>query len=116
MKWLTILDTKLKPFIKWPDREVLWLSTPACYRALFGKKVVVDCFEIFIERPSNLEGRASTWSSYKHHNTVKVLLHIAPPGVVSFVSETWYSRVSDEYLTNNSGILNYLLPGDAVRL
>ena len=48
--------------------------TPACYRSSFGKKVVIiDCFEVFIERPFNLLGRASKWSSYKHHNSVKVL-------------------------------------------
>jgi len=53
----------------------LWLSTPACHRGSFGKKVgvIIDCFEIFIEHLSNLEGRASTWYSYKHHNTVDVL-------------------------------------------
>ena len=27
--------------------------------------------ELFIERPSNLEAQAQTWSSYKHHNTVE---------------------------------------------
>ena len=91
LKWLAILDTKLKPLIKWPEREVLWISIPACYRSSFGKKVVViiDCFEVVIERPSNLLGRASTWSSFKHHITVKVLLGITPCGVVSFVSEAW---------------------------
>ncbi len=58
LKWLVIMDTKLKPFIKWPDHEVLWISTPACYRSSFGEKVVVtiDCFEVFIESPSNLLG------------------------------------------------------------
>ncbi len=112
LKWLTMLDIKLKPLIKWPDRAMLWTSTPACYRASFGKKVVVilDCFEIFIERPSNLLARAST----KHHNTVKVLIGIAPQGVVSFVSDTRGGRVSDKYLTDHCGILNYLLPSDVV--
>jgi len=100
---------KLKPFIiKWPDLEVLWLSTPACYRASFVKKVagIITCFEIFIERPSNLEDRASTWSLYKHHNAVKVLLGIAPQEVVSFRSEAWNGSVSDTYFTNNSGSLD----------
>ena len=56
LKWLNILDVKLSPLIKWPEREALWISTPACYRASFGKKVVViiDCFEVFIERPHNI--------------------------------------------------------------
>ncbi len=42
----------------------------------FGKDVtiIVDCFEVFIERPSNLLAQAVTWSSYKHHNTIKILL------------------------------------------
>ena len=49
-------DIKLRLLIKWPEREVLWISTTACYRASFGKTVVViiDCFEVFIKRPFNL--------------------------------------------------------------
>ena len=47
--------------------------------------VVIDCFEVFIEPPSNLKARASTWSNYKHHNTVTVLLGITSQGVVSFI-------------------------------
>lgn len=69
---------------------------PECFRAEFGDKVavVIDCFEVFIERPSNLLARACTWSSYKHHNTVKLLIGIVPQEVVSFISDAWGARVS----------------------
>ena len=57
----------------------------------FGKRVtvIIDCFEVFIERPSNLLARAQTYSNYKSHNTVKVLIGITPQGTISFVSEAW---------------------------
>ena len=73
---------------------------------------MTDCFEIFIERPSGLEARAKTWSSYKHHNTVTFLIGITPQGAISFLSNGW--GVSDKYLTENSGFLNNLIPGDVV--
>ena len=52
--------------------------------------------------------------NYRHHNTVKILLGIAPQGVLSFVSEPWGGRVSDKYLTEHCGILDKLHPGDIV--
>ena len=51
---------------------------PVYFQYSFGKKVtvIIDCLEVFIEEPSNLLARAQTFSNYKHHNTIKILIAI----------------------------------------
>ena len=68
--WIVAMNTRLFRFVYWPDRDHLWRTMPQCFQYAFGKKttVVIDCFEVFIERPSNFLARAQTFSSYKHHN------------------------------------------------
>ncbi len=91
-------------------------TMPICFQESFGKKVaiIIDYFEIFLERPSNLHARACTWSNYKHHNTVKILVVICPQGVISYVSKAWGARVSDRHITDHCGVLDHLIPGDIV--
>ena len=114
--WLTVMDVCLSPLIVWPSREQLQTTMPRCFMDSFGLKtsVIIDCFEVFIDRPSNLLARAQTFSNYKHHNTVKVLIGITPQGTISFVSEAWGGRTSDKFLTENCGFLKNLVPGDLV--
>ena len=75
---------------------------------------IIDCSEIFIERPSSLSARAETYSNYKSHNTVKFLIAISPTGAIIFVSKCWGGRVSDKHLTANSGFMDHLMYGDLV--
>ena len=113
---LDLLHVNLSKAIMWPEREDLIKSMPLSFRRDYGTKVVsiIDCFEVFIERPSNLYARAQTFSQYKHHNTAKYLISITPQGSVSFISDGWGGRVSDKHLTSKSGFLKKLLPGDVV--
>ena len=103
-------------YTRWPSREELRETMPMSFQVGFGKKVavIIDCFEVFIDRPSNLMARAQTWSTYKHHNTIKYLIGITPQGVISYISPAWGGRVSDKYLTENCGFLDNILPGDIV--
>ena len=111
---LDMMAVRLDFLIFGPDREELQKTMPLCFCATYGLKVVciIDCYKIKIERTSNLLARGSTWSQYKHANTVKVLIAVAPQGVTTFVSECWGGRTSDKHLTRESGLLKKLYPGD----
>ena len=67
-----------------------------------------------MDRPTNLLARAQTYSSYKHHNTVKYLIGITPQGTVSYISDGWGGRTSDKYITEHCSLLHHLVPGDTV--
>ncbi|XP_060085335.1 uncharacterized protein LOC132564721 [Ylistrum balloti] len=113
---LNVMFVKLKPLVYWPQREEIQLTMPMEFRKHFGLRVaaIIDCFEIFIERPSGLKARAETWSNYKHHNTAKYLIAITPQGNISFISDGYGGRASDKIITNTSGFLEKLLHGDII--
>ena len=115
--WIYALDSRMSSaLIKWPSHEALRRTMPFCFRVHYGLRVaaIIDCFEIFIEKPSNLLAKASTWSQYKHYNTAKYLISITPQGVVNFISKGWGGCASDRYIVENSGFLNNILPGDVI--
>ena len=114
-KWIDIMYIRLKPTIHWPSREEVSKTMPFDFRREVNRCIcIIDWFEVFCERPSDLMARAQTFSNYKHHNTVKFLIVITPQGVVSYVSKEWDGRVSDKHLTENCGLLHFLEPGDVI--
>lgn len=113
---INVMFVRLVPaLVKWPGREELRLSLPYSFRQSFKKcACIIDCFEIFIDRPKDLIARAQTYSSYKSHNTIKYLIGITPQGTISFISKGWGGRTSDKHVTENSGFLNFINPGDLI--
>ena len=69
---LDVAAAKAAALIKWPERKVLRQTMPMSFRKFFQKCcVIIDCTEIFIERPTDLLARAQVWSNYKHLSTAK---------------------------------------------
>ena len=52
-------------------------------------RVIIDCTELFWQRPSSLTIQSSLFSHYKHHVTYKGLVGIAPSGGTTFISELY---------------------------
>uniref|UniRef100_A0A1X7TTH8 DDE Tnp4 domain-containing protein n=1 Tax=Amphimedon queenslandica TaxID=400682 RepID=A0A1X7TTH8_AMPQE len=114
-KWIDALYARLQFLIKWPSREICTQNMPPFIKELYPAcRCIIDCTEIFIEKPSGYVARSKTFSNYKKHNTVKLLIAITPSGSISFVSKCWGGKVSDKVLTQESGFLSLLERGDVV--
>ncbi len=63
-KWINVIHERLKPLVKWPEHEQLYLTMPREFKNNFSKCVVIiDCFEAFMQRPKGWMARAQTWST-----------------------------------------------------
>lgn len=115
-RWLHGAFWRLQSQIVWPARRELQRTMPQEFVDSFGTKVavIIDCFEIKIERPSSLLPRSETWSQYKGSNTAKFLIGISPQGSITFISEGWGGRTSDKHITEQCGLLDKLAHGDVV--
>ena len=84
-KWIEAMFICLKFLIMWPPKDVIKANMPQMFKDLYlNARCIIDCSEIFIEHPLSYQPRAQTYSNYKKHNTVKVLLAITPSGSISF--------------------------------
>ena len=105
----------LQPLVSLSDTEMLKKNLPNSFKKHFSNvKCITDCFEIFTELPVAFQARASTYSNYKKHNTLKVLIAIAPTGAITFMSKAWTGGVSDKGITLKCGFLNHIEYGDIV--
>ena len=111
--WFDFLHTQLRALPIWASRKTVDDTMPKCFRGLYPKtRVIIDCTEIYIEIPSSFRSQSATFSNYKHHNTVRGLVGIAPSGAITFVSDLFTGRCSDKQIVKESKILELLQPGD----
>ena len=69
-------------------------------------RCIIDCIELFCQRPSSLCTQKCMHSHYKSHVTYKGLLRIAPSRGISFISQLYNGSISDKEIVRRSGILD----------
>lgn len=113
---IDIIYCRFKKFIFWPSRDILSNNMPKCFSEIYENNVtvIIDCFEVLIEQPSNLEAAAKTWSDYKHNQTMKFLIGVSPQGFIMFISNAYGGRASDKFIVEDSNFLENLNPGDLI--
>ena len=110
LSWLRAMAKYFKAFAFIPNFEtVLVISSDClqCFKNLIG---IIDCIEVFIGTPKSLELQSASWSEYKHNNTVKFLVCVAPNSFVIYISEDSAGRISDKALTKRSVFLDEIPP------
>ena len=71
---------------------------------------IADATEIFILAPKDHLLQSLTWSNYKHHNILKVLVVIAPSSDIMFISLAYPGSISDKEIMKQSGHLGLMKP------
>lgn len=78
-------------------------------------QVVLDCTEIFAEKPEDLHLRKIMFSHYKGHETFKYMVGLSPQLFVNYISPGYGGRASDKHITLESNdLLDALPPGSSV--
>lgn len=112
--WITFLATELSPLIAWPSQGSLQNRSIRAFKYFKSTIAVIDCTEFFIQRATSTTSQRKTWSSYKHHNTIKLLVACTPSGTITFLSRLYTGNISDKHIVIKSGFLNLIKPGDNV--
>ena len=107
--WVCFLYHHFREIDWMPSVQQVWATLPSGFKEKYPTTfAIIDGSEVFIETPSDLQMQSSTWSQYKHHNTVKFLVACTPNGAICFISPVYVGSISDVELTKLSGLLEKL--------
>ena len=86
--WTNFLYFKLGNAPIWPTWEQVDEYMPDHFRQAYpSTRCMIDCTELYWQRPSSLSKQSALYSHYKSHVTYKGLIGISPSGSVTFISQ-----------------------------
>lgn len=109
-----LLGNIFSNLIYWPSREEIAANIPYCFENFSNVRVVLDCTEVPIQKPKCLTCRIKLYSNYKSNFTLKFLIGVSPAGLITFVSEPYGGRASDNVIFEKSNLISILDKSDAI--
>ena len=95
-KIVDLMSAKVWFRVCWPDRNHIRKTLPPVFNQNFPRLTsIIDCFEIFIDRPKNLKQRTQVYFNFKKHGTVKYLISCSPLEAVTFFTDCCGGRATD---------------------
>lgn len=91
-----ILFVSLKS--KVPSQNKNQNCLPNCFKNFKNCRITLDCTEMSCDIPNSLVDQKLTYSSYKHRNTLKGLVGVAPNGVITYASKLYPGSTSAKKL------------------
>jgi len=101
--FLHFLSSELKALFEMVDCDTIADGIPSVYQNVSQLRVVLDCTELMLQKPSDLQEWKETFSNYKHNETVKILVGMSPQLYINFISKAW-GRASDKHITLHSRV------------
>uniref|UniRef100_A0A6V7J9B6 Uncharacterized protein n=1 Tax=Bracon brevicornis TaxID=1563983 RepID=A0A6V7J9B6_9HYME len=74
----------------------------------------IDFMTFTVEKPKNATNAAATWSEKGRCHMINVLLGYAKNGFINFKSKCYGSKVTADFIANDSGFVGKLKPGEIV--
>jgi len=93
-----------KTLVYWPSRQEISLNTPYCFDKFTNVRVILDCTEVSLQRPTCLTCRIKCYSNYKSTYTLKFLIGI-PAGIITYISKPYGGRCSDKAIFEQSNLV-----------
>lgn len=106
---IQVLASYFQNVIYLPSLLDIKRNQPLSFKIRFSNVcLLIDAFEIEIQKPHNSQRQAQTWSQYKSANTIKYLIGSTPNGYISFVSKGFGGMISDKALVEKSGFIDWI--------
>lgn len=111
---IDMLYNCLQEAIPFPDKAEIAKNIPLCFNDFSNVRIVLACTEIFIQKPKNLCCQQVTYSRYKSTNTIEFMTGVTPGEIISYISEMFGGKASDDAIFEQSKIIDRLEKGESI--